>query len=342
MAVRGFLCDEDYELLTSMSGENGSLRILDLYGVGETDCQCENSYGTNGESKIVVADNAFEDSIRLEKIILPAKLEAIGSPTFGGCANLEGVDFPESLTSIGSEAFLDCPKLGEVYISKNLSLGEVYNYAFSASANSFVCDWNQWPVNEKGEPVYKDDGFGFFSYNGVLFFGFEWDESVELEKYPSNSKRSIYKVPHGTNIIKNGAFSNCKFLQKLVFPETCGEFTEGSICGCPELETLVFMSPGFDGEKVHHMDLFWGDVIRNCPKLQDVYLYAEDPEMVSFGIFENLENLASITLHVPCFCAQRYREHKEEYTNVGNFSDKKFIKSWLKFKCIEEFDPIDL
>ena len=138
MAVRGFLCDEDYELLTSISGQNGSLRILDLYGVGETDCQYENSYGTNGQSKIVVADNAFEDSIRLEKIILPAKLEAIGSPTFGGCANLEEVDFPESLTSIGSEAFLDCPKLGEVYISKNLSLGEVYSHAFSASANSFV------------------------------------------------------------------------------------------------------------------------------------------------------------------------------------------------------------
>ena len=217
MAVRGFLCDEDYELLTSMSGENGSLRILDLYGVGETDSQYENSYGTNGQSKIVVADNAFEDSIRLEKIILPAKLEAIGSPTFGGCANLEEVDFPESLTSIGSEAFLDCPKLGEVYISKNLSLGEVYNHAFSASANSFVCDWDRWPINKDGEPTYTGDGFGYFSYNGVLFFGFEWDECIELEKYPSMKDRSTYQIPSGTQITKYGAFSNCKFLHKLIW-----------------------------------------------------------------------------------------------------------------------------
>ena len=84
ITVKGFLCDEDYELLTKMSGENGSLRKIDLYEVCETDCQCENSYGKPGQREIMVADNAFEDSIRLEKIILPAKLEAIGSPTFGG------------------------------------------------------------------------------------------------------------------------------------------------------------------------------------------------------------------------------------------------------------------
>ena len=311
ITVKGFLCDEDYELLTKMSGETGNLRILNLYEVCETDCQCENSYGKPEQRKIEVADNAFEDSIRLEKIILPAKLEAIGSPTFGGCTNLEGVDFPESLNSIGSEAFLDCPKLGEVYISKNLSLGEVYSHAFSASADSFVCDWDRWPVNKDGEPTYTGDGFGYFSYNGVLFFGFVWDECIELEKYPSMNDRSTYQIPYGTQIIKYGAFSNCKFLHKLIFPETCGVITEGSICGCPELETLVFRRQGLDGERVHHMDLYWGDVITNCPKLKE------------------------------CFCAKKYRDYEEEYCSMYDYNDKKYVKVWRKFKSIEEFDPVD-
>ena len=30
ITVKGFLCEEDYELLTKMSGETGSLRIIDL------------------------------------------------------------------------------------------------------------------------------------------------------------------------------------------------------------------------------------------------------------------------------------------------------------------------
>ena len=36
IAVKGFLCDEDYELLTKMSGENGNLKTIDLYEVNET------------------------------------------------------------------------------------------------------------------------------------------------------------------------------------------------------------------------------------------------------------------------------------------------------------------
>jgi len=56
------------------------------------------------------------------------------------------------------------------------------------------------------------------------------------------------------------------------------------------------------------MDLYWGDVITNCPKLKDIYLYAENPENIAFGIFEKLDNMSEIVLHVPCFCAKKYRD----------------------------------
>ena len=340
IAVNGFLCDTDYELLTEMSGEKGCLRRIDLYEVNETDCSYECEY--RAPEYVAIADNAFEDSIKLEQIVLPKSLNIIGSPTFGNCVNLGEIEFPESLISIGSDAFLGCPNLGEVFIGRNLSLGDIYDYSFAGSANGFISDWNQWPVNEKGEPVYKEEGFGFFAYEGVLFFGYEWDEDIDLEKYPSNHERSVYHVPSGTNSIKNGAFSNCKYLQKIIFPESCLMFTSGSVYGCPELNTLVFKSQAIDGEKVHHMEMFWDNVVKNCPKLQDVYLYAEDPDKISFGVFESLDNIGDIVLHVPCFCARKYQQHEEEYINVGNSFDKKYVKVWQKFKRIEEFDPIDL
>ena len=341
ITVKGFLCDADYELLTEMSGADGNLRTIDLYEVNETDCHCEYEYGAQEQVSIAIADFAFENSVKLKRIILPKLLEAIGSPTFGGCVNLKGIDFPESLRSIGSEAFQCCPNLGEIYIGKKLNLGNIYDCAFTDSASGFICDWNQWPVNKEGEPLYKEDGNGFFSHDGVLFFGYEWDEGVDLEKYPSNHERSIYHVPSGTESIKYGAFSNCKYLHKIIFPESCGVFTTGSICGCPELETLVFKGQVLDGERVHHMDLFWDNVITNCPKLQDIYLYAEEPSNISFGLFEDLGNIGDIILHVPCFCAQKYRQHEEECINVANSDDKKYIKCWQRFKRIEEFDPID-
>lgn len=339
IAVKGFLCDTDYELLTEMSGEKGRLRRIDLYEVDKTECRCECEYRV--PVQVAIADNAFEDSFKLERIILPKSLNIIGSPTFGGCVNLGEIEFPESLLSIGSEAFLGCPKLGEVYIGRNISLGDIYDYSFDASANSFICDWNQWPVNGKEEPIFKGEGSGYFSHEGVLFFGYEWEEGIDLEKYPSNHERSVYHVPSGTNSIKNSAFSNCKYLQKIVFPESCVIYTTGSIFRCPELETLVFKSKAIDGEKVHHMDMFWDNVITGCPKLQDIYLYAENPSNVSFGVFESLENIGDIVLHVPCFCARKYQQHEEEYINVGKSYDKKQVKVWQKFKRIEEFDPVD-
>ena len=325
IAVKGFLCDEDYELLTEMSGENGNLKQINLYEVDETSCCFAGQVG--------IADDAFMDSIKLEQIILPKSLNVIGSPAFCGCVNLRDIDFPESLISIGTCAFQDCPKLGEIYIGKKLKLGDIVDYSFAGSASSFICDFNQWPLNEKGEPVVECKESGYFSHDGVLFYGWE------LEKYPSNHERSIYIVPSGTYSIENGAFMVCKNLHKIVFPESCETFTSGAIFDCPELETLVFKSQIIDGMKVHHMDDLWENVITRCPKLRDIYLYAEDPSKISFGVFNDL-CLSDIVLHVPCFCAEKYRQREEAFFKF--FTPRRtytYIKCWQKFKRIEEFDP---
>jgi len=305
IAVEGFLCDEDYELLTKMSGENGSLKTIDLYEVNATECCCEYATGTYEQTGIAIEDFAFVDSIKLERIILPKLLEAIGSNSFSGCVNLKEIDLPDSLQSIGSYAFQICPKLGEVYINKDVKLGYICDYSFAGSASSFKCDLNQWPLNEKGGKVFEIEEERF-SHDGVLFC------YSELEKYPSNHERSVYNVPSGISGISNGAFGVCGNLKKIVFPESCEIFTSGAIFDCQKLETLVFKSHKIDGVKCFHWDDFISNVIANCPKLQDIYLYAEDPSKISFCVFEDL-CLSDIVLHVPRFCADKYRQREEEF-----------------------------
>ena len=40
--------------------------------------------------------------------------------------------------------------------------------------------------------------------------------------------------------------------------------------------------------------------------------------------------------------ARNYWNHEEEYASIVSPYDKKYIKVWQKFKCIEEFDPNDI
>ena len=304
IAVKGFLGTEDYELLTEMSGENGSLRLIDLYEINETDCFCSYIYARQmTPEQVGIADHSFEGSVKLEQIILPKSLSVIGDNTFNHCYNLREIVFPDSLISIGSFAFQRCPKLGEVFINKNINLGYICDYSFAGSASSFKCDRNQLPLNKKGKPIFRCKESGYFSHDGVLFYG------RSLEKYPSNHERSIYNVPSGIKCITNGAFCVCENLHEIVFPESCETFTTGAIWDCPELETLVFKSQKIRGEKVHHMDMFVEQVITGCPNLRDIYLYAENPSKVSFCVFHEL-CLSNIVLHVPYFCAEKYWQNE--------------------------------
>ena len=93
-------------------------------------------------------------------------------------------------------------------------------------------------------------------------------------------------------------------------------------------------------------------MITNCPNLKDIYLYAEDPRAVPYEIFKDLENIGDIVLHVPCFCADKYRNHGIKYIKQKPFcnrippepeseDDILYIKEWRRFKRIEEFDPMD-
>ena len=370
LEVKGYLDGDDYELLTEMSGEKGCLKCLDLYGVTESfpgpDPWC---CFLIEDEELAIYPNSFVNSVRLEEIVFPNNLRGIGCDSFINCENLVIDELPETVKSIGNNSFQNCPKLKTVFVSNTFETsfmlgGQFPEREFAGSVENYDSEYKKWPLTPKGEETYRDyRGIEFFVIDGVLFWEQDWCWWLTLEKYPAMNRRTTYEVPIETTAayyekevtvspleIRTHAFCGCKYLKTLILRDCALESC--AICDCPALETIIFKGWA-DGKTVSSFDMFWNNVITKCPNLKDIYLYAEDPRMVPYELFKDLENIGDIVLHVPCFCADKYRNYGVEYIKQKTFlnpippepeseDDVLFVKEWCRFKRIEEFDPIDV
>ena len=343
LKVCGFLSDEDYAFLTEMCQEAGRLRKLDLYDVNETETETifESSDAFVYEMKddeVVIPENVFQHCVRLEEIIFPAHLTAIGDKSFMYCENLRDVNFPDTLQYLFRQTFYHCSKLNEVYLPNDPFIN-YHDCVFAGGVKKFRYKKDQWPFNEKGE--YISDEEGLFSYEGVLFYD---NSNILLYKYPSNSTNSCYEVPLETEDVISGSFRECKYLKTLIF--NGDTLFESAIIDCPNLERLVIKSDSIDLRRFSSFDLYAGSPIENCPKLRDIYLFSKNPKKIDF-MFENLKGIENIVLHVPRSCADLYRDYDVKYTAIALSSmdyreEVIYRKSWQRFKRIEEFDAKDL
>jgi hypothetical protein len=255
--------------------------------------------------------------------------------------HLKDVEFTDRLI-LCHLAFQNCPLLNDFYIGNKEDLNHIDSDALAGSIKQYTCAFDKWPLNEKGELIYDIDFWDIFSFDGAVFlYNVDYCDEIEMVRYPGGNERKEYAVPEGVTQINDYVFGGCRNLTKITIPESCVTLKEHAITNCPDLETLVFKSKALTGSRICHWDLFWDNIITNCPRLQDIYLYAEDPSKICFDIFEKLDNIGDIVLHVPCFCAKKYREHETEYFNMYDQNDKQYVKEWIRFKKIEEFDPVD-
>ena len=368
LEVKGYLDGDDYELLTEMSGEKGCLKRLDLFGVTDSFPGPDLGSFYIDDKDLAIYPHSFVNSVRLEEIVFPNNLKGIGNESFINCENLVIDELPETVISIGNNSFQNCPKLKTVFVSNTFnagfSLGEQFpKREFAGSVENYDSDHRKWPLTPKGEETYSDyRDMEYFVIDGVLFWESECCWWLTLEKYPAMNKRTTYEVPIETTAayyedketirpleIRTYAFCGCKYLKTLILRDCVME--SRAICDCPALETIVFKGWA-GGTRVSSFDIFWSNVITNCPNLKDIYLYAEDPRAVPYEIFKDLENIGDIVLHVPCFCADKYRNHGIKYIKQKPFcnrippepeseDDILYIKEWRRFKRIEEFDPMD-
>ena len=343
LKVSGFLGGDDFDVLTAMSQEKGKLRVLDMENVIETDCEIYSEMADDiYVDKISIKDDSFVDSIRLEKVVLPNGIKGIGNRAFSNCVNLRNIEFPENLF-LWNFAFQNCPLLSDFYIEGKEGLNYILENAFAGSIKRYACGFNEWPLNKSGQPICDNEFSDIFSFDGSVFFYNQWwDEEISLVRYPNGCDRSEYLIPEGVREVNQYAFVGNRHLRTLIFPKSCCSLKEHAVTDCPNLETLVFKSQSLYGSRVCHWDMYYDNIINQCPNLKDIYLYAEEPEKIEFDVYGKLDNMNDIVLHVPCFCAKKYRDYEEEYCSMYDYNDKKYVKVWREFKRIEEFDPIDM
>lgn len=82
--------------------------------------------GTEGEYTVkpdtfTIADNAFEDNDKLEKINFPRGLENLGVMTFSGCTRLVTAVLPEKIDMLQAKCFYGCSSLKSIFLPKALA-----------------------------------------------------------------------------------------------------------------------------------------------------------------------------------------------------------------------------
>lgn len=328
--LKGYLGGDDLMLLSDMS-KNGSLRLLDIFGVTELNTDDLEEDGT-------MDCYPFYDNDRIEEVRLP-QISSIEYPMFCNCKNLKSIDFPDTINRLVDSFMSDCPNIEEIYVPSNLCIdydGRYYiDYCFVSSGKRFVSDFNRWP--EEDEEISGS----FFTNDGVLYE--DGVCGISLHRYPAGDERKEFSIPEEVTNIDENAFNGNPFLRRLIIPKSVNNIKNNPILGCVNLETIIFKNERFEmfttKAWTYAVDINpWG--ICQLPGLKEIYLYADNPENIDFGLFNGLENIGEVTLYVPCFCAEKYRNYEVEYGSALS-SSKKCIKAWRRFKRIEEFDPVD-
>jgi len=325
--ISGYLETTDLVLLEEMS-INYCLRKLDMQDVTELN-STEIDY--DGWER-----NVFCGCKALEEVILP-EVEIIDFPIFEDCWNLKTVEIPSSIKQLNKYFLLRCPNVEEINVPIESQV--VYDgryeddFCFVGSGKRFVSDNEGWP--------YDLRNVGLFTFDGVLYDG------SSLYRYPAGDEREEFVIPEGiTEICENAFYGNCN-LKCVTIPKSLKYFDISPFSDCDDLETIIFKNKSFrvfsDKDYTYFINGYPNGVKTSLSNLKDIYLYAENPEDLSFSLFDTWEDLHEVTLHVPCFSKRAYQQYEVTFHcyEGHNYSEHK-EKVYNRFSCIEEFDPADI
>ena len=150
---------------------------------------------------------------------------------------------PDSVNTIGKGAFEYCNRLTKLSIPKDLMYIEYGEFKKCGRLTHFT-------VNENN-PMFN-------SKDGVLFD----KKGTALLQYPRGNTRKNYVVPDSVVVIREDAFSHCKSLTSIIFPESL-KFIYSRFSGCKRLTAITLpMSLLYLAE----------NAFEDCPRLKTITL----------------------------------------------------------------------
>ena len=141
----------------------------------------------------------------ISSVIIEEGITSIGDYAFDGFNSLTTVIIPNTVTRIGSYAFYNCKSLTNVTIPG--SVVRIEEYAF-----------NQTPFIDN----YADD---FVILGSVLY------------KYKGTDTEVI--IPNTVKVIEDGAFEECRDIEKVIIPNTVTRIGSAAFFGCNNLKDIT-------------------------------------------------------------------------------------------------------
>lgn len=274
----------------------------------------------NGESWPVAVVDLSENK-KLQKVVIPATVEAIAGKGFAGLKQLESLTIHGKNCDIGLDAFKDCKKLADVTMPA----------ACLRFLNAFE-DTPYYESTKKQQPLTD-------SQNASS----EPEAIIENNVLLTVTNAVDYVVPEGVTCVKEGAFVLSPNLQSVTLPESI-EQMDGAFKDCQKLEKVTFPARVKDGMKLV-------GTFRGCISLRELNL----PEGIVSIINLCSGDVSLERVHLPSTLKMEMLEYldesKENFKDCDNLTEiniPKGIKSleyafWGKEKlqCVTIADGVE-
>ncbi|MEM9237147.1 MAG: leucine-rich repeat domain-containing protein, partial [Verrucomicrobiota bacterium] len=196
------------------------------------------------------AFNRYGD--RLETVILPDTVRAIGRFAFSGCTSLSSIDFPDNLETIDEEAFRHCTSLTSVALPNNLETIGSGAFRHCTSLTSVVLP-NDLETISSG--MFSDctsltnvvlpaklkitGTFSFFSCTSLKSINFpESLETIGSGTFESCTSLTDVNLPDGLITIDDSAFKRCSSLVEVRIPNSIKHLSSSVFFECLALRTV--------------------------------------------------------------------------------------------------------
>lgn len=164
------------------------------------------------KKELIIKDESFANCFSLKEIMFPQYIQSIGFKTFYNCINLKKVEFlgENSIYNILDGAFENCKSLEEIIIPS--SVKRIGDCAFKNCINL-----KKVIFEDKSQLTYLGDS----AFEGCINL-----TTINLPNSLSDLKSDLFKgcdslkeitIPSSIITLKN-SFTNCKSLEKIIFP----------------------------------------------------------------------------------------------------------------------------
>ncbi len=175
----------------------------------------------------------------IKKVVIEEDVTSIGNYAFYYCTSLTEVFFSDGITAIGEYAFYRCSKITEIQLPESLTSIEALAFSSCSDLTSLVVPGN---VSSIGSGAFGNcdklitAGPVGENYN----YQFGWTTEIPAYAFSSCKKLTDIVFPEETTGIGNNAFSGCTSLSSFAFPVSITSIGSNAFSNCNNIKEVIF------------------------------------------------------------------------------------------------------